>query len=385
MKQGMDTRTSDMLKMVFEKHAQAAFILVEETQAEACIFDMDTLGSKALWEIYQQQHPAMPTLVLSLYDWVGKKHLFIKKPVKLTILLEQLTLLKQQVEQFRLTLTELIPASQTETQTKAGTASPKKQTQDVKHTTQTLEQYQQHYFSQYADNRICGEHPDINLKDRKAVASISYHANEYFQGLFSKAMHLAKQQQCCIHIQGFFGELLIHPAKNRLLSSVQEERLFTMATMPIKAEHVKMLTVPPEELEQQIKTASVAFYHYYLEQFTWKLSLWTARGRIMADTPLDQAIVLSRWPNFTRLLIPPHAMQITALWIETACSLAETARLLEIPQRDVFTFYNAVYAIGLAYPDHQTKDHHKTLKLSAKHTEQRGLFRKILSHLGLKI
>jgi hypothetical protein len=47
----------------------------------------------------------------------------------------------------------------------------------------------------------------------------------------------------------------------------------------------------------------------------------------------------------------PHALRIAALWATRGASLIDTSRLLDIPQRYVFAFYNAALATDLLTDD----------------------------------
>ena len=83
------------------------------------------------------------------------------------------------------------------------------------------------------------------------------------------------------------------------------------------------------------------------------------------------------WPNFTRLIVTPYALKISALWIAQPHSLLTTAQVLNIPQRYVFAFYSAAHALKLAFVDRRTTP--RAAKLTPN--EKRSLFQRILARL----
>ncbi len=84
------------------------------------------------------------------------------------------------------------------------------------------------------------------------------------------------------------------------------------------------------------------------------------------------------WPNFTKLLVFRYAVQITSAWSRNNLSLLATAKQLQIPQRYVFTLYNAMHSIGCV-------DTSKEIKIDSKiRGESQTVFSRILSHIFKK-
>jgi hypothetical protein len=101
------------------------------------------------------------------------------------------------------------------------------------------------------------------------------------------------------------------------------------------------------------------------------------------ENDLSKDIILLEWPNFTRLVVTPHALEISALWLSQPCSLLDTAQILNIPQRYVFTFFSAARTIKLALVDRQASQTKVITngKSPLPHSEKRGLLQRLLSHL----
>ena len=401
---GMDEHMQHMFDMVFQKQAKGAYRLVGVAEAEACIFDLDGFGAEALWQKHCGQHPQMPTLALSLHappklhsDW------FLKKPIKINELLMVLVQLSDQVKSQRVPAVAVPPALSSSTP-KVLSLSPVQARPSVSrigalhNATQNLEQTYTRQFASYAGEVVCGNRPDIDPQNEAAVASISYDRSRRFQGILEQALTVAKQQQCRVCLSGAMGEVILNPEQNRVLSTTQEDALGSLMLMPMQRAHIKTVSLSAAELGSHIKAANLPFYHYFLDQFLWKVAIWTSHGRVPIDTPLRAPIVLRHWPNFTRLMITPQAMRIAALWIDSPMSLIDTARVLDIPQRYVFTFYSAVQAVGLAFPDRRSmaqaaaglpfpdrrseKNAEESQALNVS-PSKRSLFKRILSHLHL--
>jgi len=127
------------------------------------------------------------------------------------------------------------------------------------------------------------------------------------------------------------------------------------------------------------------------EGLIWSIAAWSSRGRVPVGTPLDHPVHLLHWPNLTRLSDIPGAMQISALWIKQPTSLLETANILGLPYRHVFSFYVACHALGLVHievaaqrPQVQVQINAQAPKAAPIAPEKRGLFSRMLSKLGIK-
>jgi|GEM_PF-1847633 len=127
-----------------------------------------------------------------------------------------------------------------------------------------------------------------------------------------------------------------------------------------------------------------------LDGFLWRLAAWTSRGRLPQGADPNARIHLRYWPNMTRLILMPHAIQIAALWSSGAYTMAATAQILMIPQSAVHVFYCAASAIGLietkTYAPNQTTLITQEERTAPKANDtvpqsQRGILGRILSHL----
>jgi hypothetical protein len=85
-----------------------------------------------------------------------------------------------------------------------------------------------------------------------------------------------------------------------------------------------------------------------MDAFLWKLACWASKGRYPKSIDINQPVYLKSWPNFTRLLVTPHALRISALLIQSPRTLTNVAQVLNIKPQYVFVFISAACALGLA-------------------------------------
>ena len=121
-----------------------------------------------------------------------------------------------------------------------------------------------------------------------------------------------------------------------------------------------------------------------IESFIWITSLLTSRGRLPEGTDVTKKVGLKVWPNLTRAELMPNAMQMAAVFNKHPGSLLEIAKLIDIEQRYVFAFYNAVFALDMIESDQKKLKKMSTKfnkKKSKGSSEERGFFGRLLNRL----
>jgi hypothetical protein len=91
---------------------------------------------------------------------------------------------------------------------------------------------------------------------------------------------------------------------------------------------------------------------------------------------------MRQWPNFTRLLLTPSALQIAALWLHRPHSLATTAQVLGIPQRYVMSFYTATQVLDLSGTSRREADYLFAEPLPVEQHEYRSVFGRMIDRLS---
>ena len=221
-----------------------------------------------------------------------------------------------------------------------------------------------------------GKTPDIDLGSRLQIATALYQPEYYLQGFVQRACRMAGEQKTNIRLEGYRYSMTVLHKTRQIHVEVGERQVFSLAAMPLNSDDVTVTAISKGQLAQVVNPKAL----FSIDSFVWELALRTAHGRVPSNTDLQAPVYLKRWPNMTRLTLIPHALRIAALWINQPRSLIETARVLEIPQRYVFSFYSAAYALGLASqqcPNAVLNDQRD----AAAPKRNRGLLQRILGRL----
>jgi hypothetical protein len=365
---GMEKKTLKILEMVFNGPGKGDYILVETVkEAQACIFDLDALNAMNLWKDYRSQNSQLPTLIFSLNETDIAGTIYVKKPIEVEKLLKALNKIKKLLKENSLEKT-------------LKTASNKLSPSSVAPRNAQLATDMAIEKEEEAIHQFCGYTQDINPNNPEEVKNIYYDPSQYLEGFFEKAFIIAQQLESGgILIEGLHTPMILLQKQNIILCSHEfsNNQLRTMALLPVSKNRLRLVTLTETEVLTHEKTAHLVARP--LDEFLWRVALWTSRGRIPKGTDLSKKIVLLHWPNFTRLVVTPYALKISALWTAQPQSLIETAKILKIQQRYVFSFFSAARAIQLAFVDRRIQQR-RSQSLPSNESKQ-GLFQRLLARL----
>jgi hypothetical protein len=225
-----------------------------------------------------------------------------------------------------------------------------------------------------------GEIEEINVNDPKQFANASYNPYDYYQGIFQSAYAecLAKSQN--LLLKSDWLPITMFPRTKEVWLDANDIEIIGFAGMSLKrkamTEKMFLTPVDPKAINKGVgldKFQSV-------EAFLWKLACWTSKGRYPKDIDYRLPVYLSNWPNFTRLLITPHALRIAALLIQGPRTMGNVAQMLKIQPQYVFVFISAAHAIGLANQAKRVADN-LVQPPNVKPSKGKGLLGRILSKL----
>jgi hypothetical protein len=118
-----------------------------------------------------------------------------------------------------------------------------------------------------------------------------------------------------------------------------------------------------------------------MDAFLWKVACWASKGRYPVSIDISHPVYLKSWPNFTRLLITPHALRISALLIRGPRTLGNVAEVLDIKPQYVFVFISAACALGLTGQARREADVLVAQTLEIKSNKNKGFLSRIMSKL----
>jgi hypothetical protein len=343
---GLDGRAAHLLKMFLRGPCQDRAVLADEGEAEAFLIDLDGPKAAERFATLRKSHPHKPIVVLSLRRSVDAGGVFfVQKPVQVREMLAA-------IERVR----ALAPPSDTPGIRQMGgdadvsgmkvIASKEKADASVHKVAMLLDE--QGYGT------YLGHREEIDPADPKQRKNAYYDPNDHLQSHVQAACRLAFSRKQAIRVETPWKPVTILPQQRLAWVDAEEAQLRAACAIPFRrfvsleaaglgqpAAKIERLDADQvaEVLSRQDTTA--------VDALLWKIALWTSKGRIPCGVDLDHAVRLKRWPNFTRLLVTPHAMRIAALLHQRPCNLFEAARTLGVRQQYVFALFSAAHAQGL--------------------------------------
>ncbi|MEW8625354.1 MAG: hypothetical protein AB2551_06350 [Candidatus Thiodiazotropha sp.] len=363
---GMDQRQRNALVMLFSSRCHNRYILVEEESSEICIIDLDLFGGERLWQEFRQRHPNRPLILASLKPrQVENGHtLFVKKPIPIMQLMSAIDQLSQALNK-----TPVAKNAEPHLITESAPAKPQQSQRPASPVTRKVASL----MTEAQEKVFIGTSPDIDPDNQEQLAKIYYDPQHYLQGHIQQALNQATRHNKNVTVEGPWPAIDMIIGKQQVVVDAGEKHLRPFCTVPDATREVEL------RFHEQLRPTT-GRQEYSIYAFIWQLALWASRGRLPSGTNLNQPIYLRRWPNFSRLVVTPHALAIAALWTKHPRSLIDTANSLAIPQRYVFAFYSAANAIQLAGETRRAVD--TLLEPPAiKQAKNRGLFSKLLNRL----
>ena len=227
--------------------------------------------------------------------------------------------------------------------------------------------------------QLCGSFEDV---DSKSDFSGIQAEDGFFLSSLKDAVRLARQCQQGVLLNFPQARIYVLPEIHRIFCAIPtqspEFEAFINACSASDGGKMHILSTREiHELNDMIAEQTSALHD--LESFVWTSSLLSAQGQLSRELDPSKPVGLSHWPSLTRLERFPHVMPIAALWSTDSLSAFDVARSLNVPQRYVFSFYNAASALGLI-----EQDSNKLIKKqsTSRTTEApRGLFSRLLKRL----
>lgn len=364
---GLDGRPRSLFTLFVQGPAKGSCDLVAETEADAVIVDVDGPAGLSLWEEVSKRFVG-PVLLMSVRDHDVPEHLLIRKPLT--------------EESFRAAMARIAdqrsgnrfgPGATARAQRPAGglpanpgpdvgqaapTRSPSIAPPPPMPEAEPVERAAPpgvHLQPARADSvrgmwdvddgvDFCGDIDDSVYLDPSRRAEVQYNPAEYLQGLLQKAHDDGSRLGVPILIDDLGQRILVLPATRQVHSEVHPRILRSLCMLPTMSGRGNLRVLNRDE-KAEFEPNDPHLHDY--SQFLWTATVLAARGRIPAEIDPEAPFRFRRWPNFTRLIVPPYAMQVAALWSRSPVSLMQTARMLKIPHRYVFTTFSGCHALGL--------------------------------------
>lgn len=374
---GMDDKAREVLRMSFQGPGKSCCFLVEEHTSEAIIFNMDSPNATELWTAYRSAHPNKPTIVMALKKPDIDNIHFVKKPVRIEQLIEEVNVIKQEMEALKEEAEEMDIVLETASLDNTNTVTPTDKIEEPKTSVVSFQELPE------LDYEFCGSNPDVDLSNPDKHQSVFYNTFDFLQARLQWATETAKNEgvalQITIKVNNDWKIIIFLPKSKRVINSLSDFQLRVVCTAPKYCTAIKVKLYSRADSDSLEEKAHQHASTESFNPFMWKVALWTAQGRLPSGTSLTTPIKLKHWPNLTRLQNIPNIMRITTLLNDQPRPLPLVAKVLNIPQRHVFSFYAAMHSIKLAESLHSYPG--DTSKVPITKHKQRGLFGRILKSL----
>ena len=419
---GVDERSRNLLRLFFDGPCKGACELVDHDRADVTLIDLDAYGGGKLQAQHKALYPGRPAILMSIQEQPGDERLWLSKPLNGKALMSVLTTVRETIKPRSASpkpVSKPMPASaplpprasdsrgavraSASVTTVAGRelssqpgSTPESRSRAERRTADSKMRQAAgtasrpsssngssgaaaEQLDETANTRYLDKGEDINPHDPGQVKRAMFSNDELLQGYLQRAIEEAERSHQTVSVKGIWRNISIDPVARSVCYELSMSQLRSLCIMPTQASKVTIgpaINVGRKASERDNARIS----HEPLDAFVWQIALWTSRGRVPDTVDLRQPVFLRHWPNFTRLAITPHALRITALWVDRPTTLIRTAEILGIPQRYVFAFYTAALATGLAGQGRRQSD---ALLETPKPKEPRhkGLLSRILTRL----
>jgi len=336
------------MRLIFGGPGKQCCTLTNEAHAEAGIINLDHVDGLSLWQGFRQHHPTRPLVIMSMKDPCADDALFLNKPVSQEQLLSTMQKL---IEECR-TSAEIEMKMTVGTTVTKPVAPPPKQPVIATET----------------------------LKDDDF-----YNPQEFLQGELQTLVESSRQKEITVKLNITSSDAeheiyLLMPDLDRVVHRLSTTQLAQLCGTPAfllqlttkRLGHKASLTLEIEAHQKKLGEP--------LQSFLWRVARYTSYGRLPLGTDITSPAYLAHWPNFTRLPANDNAMRIAALLVEKPQPLPLVAKVLNISLREVFSFYSAAHALGIAGISQRDID--KTLQAEPPSPpRQHGLFGRLLGRL----
>ncbi len=372
---GMDGRTHKTMIIYLQGPCKGAAVVVEDIDAEVDIIDADFASGRDVLEKIHAKKDSRPVIVLSREQLQLENTLYVEKPIHLADMLGAIkhaaTIIKAKG------LTKTAPKTQATTGDKENSSRPvdsDERGKTSKH--KTAMQMNESHFSSYI-----GIISGVDFNDKEQVKKACYSPKNYFQGYVLSAFKVSKTKGRMIQLNSSWKPLLIFPHSHEIWLDADDAQLRAFASLEMNRATGAKLTITA--LNSKVAGVQEKLERFYdMDAFIWKLAIWTSKGRYPQAIDIRRPVFIKRWPNFTRSMITPHALRITALLIEGPRTMLNLSEVLAVKPQYVFVFISAAYALGLvAQAERKSDDVIAPSPVVAKKKESKGLLNKILGKL----
>ncbi len=383
---GMDARSSKMMAMYLHGPCKGAAIVVANENADVDIFDADSVSGQQLLKDNRANASHRPTIALSLNALGYTDVIAVKKPVKTDDMLAALAKAKTQIQ----SVAETVRVNPSAGNARGGQANsaalaekPVPVLKQYVLNRDDLNQASKHQaamqLSEKSFGAFIGSVSGLDVNDPKQFHKAHYNPKDYFQGHVALAFAHCRLQGHEAQLNSGWIPLIIFPKSHEVWLDADDNPLRSFSGLAINKSLSNKIALVPLSPDLAKKEKTPEKFHS-MDAFLWKIACWASKGRYPESLDINQPVYLKHWPNFTRLLVTPHALRIAALLVQGPRTLPNIAESLNIKPQYVFVFISAACALGLAGQAQRQVDTLVDLP-EDKPSKNKGILGRILSKL----
>lgn len=355
---GCSEKMQAALDLLFKRETRGGFTVVADAP-DVCVFDYDWPQPDRLWSDYRARFPHLPTVIVSYLPVLPRsgaaagdgEQRMLAKPIKPQLLISELQELTTKTTR-RMPLSKA-PLASSEESPPASSEQPAPAAGEPQRSARgSYTSNGSGTTASAIDERLAdAEHlyerdVGINPLGEQFIAAIGaeFEPDRHFLGTLRAAVMQSRELGKALLIRHLLdgaevlirsehgGEVLVDPPNADL-------RQICLRSFDPKSCSIQPLTAGDPRLQRGEWRPA--------DELLWEVALRTSRGRLPVGSSTDQPLTMRRWPNFTRLMEAPHAMQIAAMMSHAPISMTTIIRQLRIDPGAVFSFFTAGEAIGL--------------------------------------
>lgn len=410
---GFDLRTRNVLGLFFNGPCAKHCKLVDHSEADVTVIDLDSYRGRDLKSKHDSLYPGRPTILVSINNKEADNKLLLHKPMNPTAFMAALEHVREQLQQEQQRTIEKqqksLPPSRPTSLPSATVARSESTARVIGAPEQRTEaplsepdnaptkpvakpgpggvgnngSRTSSAAANMADSSLAmyvGSTQDFDPNDPVQHGKAHYKVSLYLLGYLLQACDQARQTGLPIKLTGIWHTIIVDPGNRTATTVLCDSQLRSLCMVPVKAAEVRIETCTQPKAFLADTQSMYQHREESLDAFLWRVALWTSRGRVPEETDLQRQVFLKHWPDMTRLVLPPHALRIAALWVRQPYSLMRTAQILDVPQRFVFAFYSAAWTLKLANQGQRQADQVMESP-TPKHPANTGVLHRLLSRL----
>ncbi|MGR9052037.1 MAG: hypothetical protein ACU84J_05260, partial [Gammaproteobacteria bacterium] len=270
-----------------------------------------------------------PLIVLSLHDINDDRVLFVKKPIKTDEMLSALAHARQRISDAKFANVRSAPdftkgtldkdsdthgkTDEKLTETEEETPHLKRYSADLSERSKTSKHQTAMLLDEKGFTALMSGLQSINIDNLEQVKVASYNPKDYFQGYVQSAYLIAGSRGQILQLNSGWKQLFIFPHSKEVWLDADDKQLRAFAGIVIKKSNTQKMSI--SALKPKAVTNQSLDKFQTMDGMLWKLSCWTSKGRFPIQFDIEHPVFLKHWPNFTRLMVTPHALRIAALLI----------------------------------------------------------------------